>query len=194
MNKNISIGIIIVVAAIAVGVAYFVGKKSNNVTQPTNTPQTLSATQTPVAMTQTQPPVVSNTSPNPQKNLGDPTSNIDESKACANQALVLSNRFQSQNSSLGAPGGGFWNYESHYNVSQGKCFFYRSSTSPYNGDSVLDEELYDAYDNTIVASYNDETSPANVTVSEQCNINGVWGCTNKQFRAFLNTEMESTMY
>jgi len=172
-----------------------------NSSQSINPPsQSTNTTPAPVTINQpaqTQPPAVSNTTPSPQKKLSSPSSNIDESRACSQQAAIVAKDLKDTGASLGYPiAPGSFNYQSHYNATKGKCFYVGTSVGAYNGNSVLDESLQDAYENTTIATYFDElssTSPA-TKVSEYCTINGVAGCTNLQFRAFLNTEMESTMY
>lgn len=179
-TKNIWIGIVIIVLVIG---AYYFGIKSKNPTEPLDNTQN---TTTPVA-TQEQAPV-KQTAPQATTNT------LEESRACAQQAAIVAKNNQDFGAAHGAPLGPGFSYQNHYNSTLGKCLFLSTDVAGINNNSVLDEVLSDAYDNTTIASYYDEISPANVIVTEVCNINGVTGCTNKQFRAFLNTEMESTMY
>ena len=69
----------------------------------------------------------------------------------------------------------------------------------YVNETFLNESFFDAYDNNPlgnIASYSNQITNAYppTLVKEDGMTNGVTGCTNQQFRAFLNTEMESTTY
>ena len=186
-TKNIWIGIVVVVLVIG---AYYFGTSSKNSTEPVDNNQN---TTIPV-VNQEQAPVKQTVPQATTETQTKKVANIEESRACAQQATIVAKNDQDFGVAHGAPLGPGFSYQNHYNSTLGKCLFLSTDVATINNNSVLDEVLSDAYDNTTIASYYDEISPANVIVTEVCNINGVMGCTNKQFRAFLNAEMESTIH
>jgi hypothetical protein len=188
MEKNTVTGIV-VVAIIAVVIAYYAGQGSNNAVQPVSTSQTTVAS--PVE-TPTPAPTPTQAAP-AQPSATAPSSNADESRACAQQALSAVNTLKAEWNSNGVPGADTLSYENHYNSTQGKCFLLTYDVGTYNGNYVTTRNLTDAYDNTTIASYyleSTETNPS-TNVREECFINNVV-CTIQQFRTFLNVEMESS--
>lgn len=184
---------IIILLVILIGIGIYLAVNQNN------TGSTSSTIQEPISAPVTTPVVSTNQQQSPQATAN----STDAVQACAQQATIVYNDMAFHDNTTGILSDEKLSYQAHYNSAQGKCFFVGKDVgiNAYLNETELAETFFDAYtyeNNHMgnIASYSNtmtNTYPQTL-VREDCMINGVTGCTSQQFRAFLNTEMETTTY